>query len=111
MPSFKLARASEDVRRELSDLLRTLKDPRVSGLLSIVKLDLSGDYSYCKVFISSMEGLDAAKSACEGLKSAHGYIRREIGLRLKLRRTPEFQFIADDGIAHSAELNHMLRKL
>lgn len=111
MPSFKLARAAEDVRRELSDIMRSLKDPRVTGLLSIVKLDLSNDYSYCKVYISSMEGLEAAKSAVEGLKSASGLIRREIGARLKLRRTPEFTFIPDNGIEYSAELNKKMKEL
>lgn len=111
MPSFKLARAAEDVRRELSDIMRDLKDPRITGLLSIVKLDLSSDYSYCTVYISSMEGLAAAKNAVEGLKSASGFIRREIGARLKLRRTPEFKFIPDDGIAYSAELGKKMKDL
>lgn len=111
MPSYKNARAAEDVKRELSDIIRQLKDPRVTGMLSIVKLDLSSDYSCCKVHISAMEGLDAAKTAVEGLKNAHGFIRREIGLRLKLRRTPEFRFIPDDGIAYSAELGQRLRKM
>lgn len=111
MPSYKNARATEDVRRELSDIIRGLKDPRITGLLSIVKLDLSSDYSYCKVHISSMDGLETAKTAVEGLKNAQGFIRREIGLRLKLRRTPEFKFLPDDGIAYSAELNKKLRDL
>lgn len=111
MSSYRVARNTEDVRRELSDIMRSLKDPRVAGLLSIVKLDLSSDYSYCKVFISSMDGMDAAKSAVEGLKSAAGLIRREIGARLKMRRTPEFQFFPDDGIEYSAELNKKLKDL
>lgn len=111
MPSHRVERAAEDVRRELSDILRGLKDPRITGLLSIVKLDLSSDYSYCKVYISSMDGLAAAESAVEGLRSAAGFIRREIGLRLKLRRSPEFKFLADNGIEYSADLNKKLRDL
>jgi len=91
--------------------MRSLKDPRITGLLSIVKLELSGDYSHCKVYISSLGGLESAKSAVEGLHSAAGHIRREIGARLKLRRTPEFHFIADNGIEHSAQLDKKLRDL
>lgn len=111
MPSFRTARAEEDVKRELTDIMRGLKDPRVTGLLSIVKLELAGDYSHCKVYISSLDGLDAAKAAVKGLESAAGFIRREIGLRLKLRRTPEFHFIADNGIEQSAHINKRLKEL
>lgn len=111
MPSYRVPRMSEDVKRELTDIMRTLKDPRITGLLSIVKLDLSSDYSYCKVYVSSMDGLEGAKSAVEGLKSAAGFIRKEIGSRLKIRRTPEFQFIADNGIEHGAEIGKMLDDL
>jgi len=111
MPSHKVQRTAEDLRRELSDIMRSLKDPRVTGVLSIVKLDLSGDYAHCKVYISSMDGLEGAKKAVEGLSSAAGYIRREVGARLKLRRTPEFKFLPDDGIAYSADLNKKLKDL
>ncbi len=111
MPSYRTARAAEDIKRELSDIMRGLKDPRVTGLLSIVKLELSSDYSYCKVFVSSMEGLAAAESAAEGLKSAAGFIRRELNARLRLRRMPELKFIADGGIAYGAELDKKIREL
>ncbi|MDL2232613.1 30S ribosome-binding factor RbfA [Ruminococcaceae bacterium OttesenSCG-928-L11] len=111
MPSFKTARNAEDIKRELTDIFRSLKDPRVTGMLSIVSLDLSGDGSWCKVYVSSLEGLETAQNAVKGLTSAAGFIRREIGLRLKMRHTPQFLFIADDGIAHSAEINKKLRDL
>jgi len=111
MPSHRVQRTAEDLKRELSDIIRTLKDPRITGMLSIVKLDLSSDYSYCKVYISSMEGLDNAKNAVEGLKSASGFIRREVGMRIKMRKIPEFKFIPDDGIAYSADLNQKLKDL
>lgn len=111
MPSYRTARAAEDIRRELSDILRSLKDPRITGLISIVKLDLSNDYSHCKVYISSMEGMEGAQTAVKGLESAAGLIRREIGLRVRLRRTPEFHFIADNGIEHSAQLGQKFREI
>ena len=111
MASHKHDRLTEDIRRELTDIFRTVKDPRVSGMISIVKVDLSGDQSYCKVYISSLEGLEAGKRAVEGLTSAAGYIRREIGQRLKMRRSPEFHFVADDSIQHSAQIAQTLHRL
>ena len=111
MPSHRTQRASEDIRRELTDIFRMLKDPRITGMLSIVKIDLSSDYSYCTVNVSSLDGEAAAREAVEGLKSAAGFIRREIGSRLRLRRTPEFTFVADAGIEHSAEIHRILRGL
>ena len=111
MPSYKNARAAEDVRRELADIIRGLKDPRITGLISIVGLDLSNDYSHCKVMISSMDGIDGAVQAVEGLKNASGHIRREIGARIRLRRTPEFHFVADNGIEYSANIGKKMLEL
>lgn len=111
MGSYRASRTEEDVKRELSDIMRSLKDPRITGLLSIVKLDLSKDLSSCKVYISSMDGLEAARSAVKGLTSAAGFIKRELNSRLKLRRLPEFSFVADDSIAHSADIAKMLNDL
>lgn len=109
--SFKNQRASEDIKRELSDIIRELKDPRVSGLLSIVRLDLANDYSQCKVYVSSLEGIESTKSSIEGLKSAGGFIRRELSLRLKIRHTPELKFVADDGIEYSANINKIIKDI
>ena len=111
MPSYKNARSAEDIKRELADIFRQLKDPRIAGMLSIVRLDLSSDLSYCKVYISSLEGLEATKNAIKGLNSASGFIRREMSARVKMRRSPEFLFYPDDGIAYSAEINKLLNEL
>ena len=111
MGSYRASRTEEDIKRELSDIIRSLKDPRISGLISIVKLDLSHDMSYCKVYISAMEGMEAAKNAVKGLQSAAGFIKRELNLRMKLRRLPDFKFIADDSSAYSAGIAKMLRDL
>jgi ribosome-binding factor A len=81
MPSFKIGRATADIQRELSDLFRELKDPRVSKLLSIVKIDLSNDLSYATVYVSAIEGFDKTVESVKGLKSAAGFLRRELGLR------------------------------
>ena len=111
MGSYRASRTEEDMKRELSDIMRSLKDPRITGLISIVKMDLASDLSHCRVSVSSMDGLDAAKSAVKGLESASGFIKRELNSRMKLRRLPDFKFIADDSIAHSADITRMLEDL
>lgn len=111
MPSFKLGRATSDIQRELCDLLREVKDPRVSKLLSVVKVDLSADLSYATVYVSAIEGYDKTVESVKGLKNAAGFLRRELGLRLKLRKTPELRFVADDSIEHSAHIAKILESL
>ena len=100
MAGFRINRVSEDIRREIIAVTRELKDPRVMGkMLTVVRVEVSSDASYAKVYVSAMEGIETAKEAAKGLKSATGYIRREIGKRLHLRKTPELLFVADDEIA------------
>lgn len=111
MPQFKSARLGEDVKRELTDIFRGLKDPRIDPMITIVKVDLSADQSYCKVYVSSLEGLERAKETVKGLESGAGYIRRELGRRLEMRRSPQFKFIPDDSIQHSADIAQKLGEL
>ncbi len=111
MPSYKISRLSEDIKRELTDIMRSLKDPRITGMLSIVKVDLSGDMSHCKVYISSLDGMEGAKEAVAGLNNAAGFIRHEINQRIDMRRSPAFHFVADDSIAHSADIARILNDL
>ncbi|MBE6778445.1 MAG: 30S ribosome-binding factor RbfA [Ruminococcaceae bacterium] len=112
MPNYRMDRTSEDIMRELTAILRTVKDPRVTGsMLSIVRVDVTRDMSYATVYISSISGMDAAKEAVKGLKSAAGYMRRELGLALKLRHTPELRFVADDSIAYSSGIAATLNRI
>lgn len=108
MPSFKNSRMSEDIHRELTDILRSVKDPRVSDLLSVVRVELSQDGSHCKVFVSSLRGWDDTVESVKGLKSAAGFVRRELFARLKMRKSPELHFIADDSIERGAEVTRKL---
>ena len=108
MAGFKINRVTSDIRLALSDILREVKDPRVSKLLSIVKLDVSGDMSYAKVYVSAIEGKEKTVESVKALKGAAGYIRRELGARLKLRKVPELRFIADDSIIKSAEIMNII---
>ena len=113
MPNFKNGRLSEDIKREISGLIREeIKDPRVNGsLVSVVRTELSGDNSHCKVYISSIEGQDAARTAVKGLESASGLIKRRMSNVLHLKKCPELKFIADDSIEHSAEIARKLEDL
>ena len=111
MNSNKLGRITEDIRRELTAIFRKLKDPRVQGMISIVRVEVSRDLSYCTVYISAMEGLDYAKKAVEGFKSATGFIRHELGERLSLRKIPELTFKATDSIEYGANISRILNEL
>ena len=108
MPGFKMGRVTSDIKIALSDILREVKDPRVSKLLSIVKLDVSGDMSYAKVYVSAIEGREKTVESVKALKNAAGYIRRELGARLKLRKVPELRFVADDSIEISANISRIV---
>lgn len=113
MQSFKNRRLSEDIKREISSLILTeIKDPRVnSGLVSVVRTELSGDNSHCKVYISSLEGIESAKSAVKGLESAGWIFKKAISNKLHLKKCPELKFIADNSIEHSAEIERMLENI
>ena len=111
MASFKIGRLSEDIKRELSLLIRELKDPRISKMLSIIRCEVSGDLSHCKVNVSALEGEAATKESIKGLNSASGFLRRELGNRLHLRKCPELHFIPDGSIAYSAKIHHILQEL
>lgn len=111
MASNKIQRINEDIQRVLSARLREVKDPRVhQGLVTIVNVDTSGDLRWCKVFLSVM-GLENEKEFKRGIKSASGWLRREIGNALSLRYTPELVFILDDSIAHGAHISAVIEEL
>lgn len=111
MPNYRIGRLSEDIKRELSALIRNLKDPRISKMTSILRCEISPDGSHCKVNVSALEGEDATRETVKGLTSASGYLRREIGGKLHLRKCPELHFIPDFSIAYSAHINELLHKV
>ncbi|HZJ77759.1 MAG TPA: 30S ribosome-binding factor RbfA [Clostridia bacterium] len=112
MAGYRVGRVSEDIKREIIAVIRELKDPRLKGkMLTIVSVEVSSDLSFAKVYVSAIEGIESAKEAVQGLKSATGYIRREIGNTLRLRKTPELSFIADDSIEHGMKIVQKLNDL
>ena len=109
MPSNRIGRINEEIQRELSDQFRRLKDPRVSsGMVSITRVDTTGDLRYAKIYVSALDK-NKEKDILKGLKSASGFLRRELGHALQLRYTPELQFVADDSIQYGAHILEVLR--
>ncbi|MGI6264145.1 MAG: 30S ribosome-binding factor RbfA [Acutalibacteraceae bacterium] len=112
MAGYRMDRTSEDIKRELTAIIRTVKDPRVADkLLSVVRVEVSRDMSYATVYVSAMEGIDTARAAVEGCKSAAGFMRHALGEALRLRHVPALRFVADDSIAYSARIAQTLAGL
>ena len=110
MASNRIGRINEEIQRELASLLRTVKDPRVHGLVTITNVDTTSDLRYARIYVSALNK-DQEKDMLKGLKSAAGFLRRELGRALQLRYTPELQFIADDSIQHGAHILEVLRQV
>lgn len=108
MASNRMGRINEEIQRELSALIRSVKDPRVTGMVSVTAVETTPDLRYSKVFISVLDKSDCTQ-VLKGLKSASGWLRRELGSALRLRYTPELQFERDDSIDKGAHILDMLR--
>ena len=110
MPSNRIGRINEEIQRELSTLIRTVKDPRVAetGMVSVTAVETTPDLKYAKIYISVLDK-SASAQTLKGLKSAAGYLRRELGRALSLRNTPELSFVRDDSIDKGAHILDMLR--
>ena len=112
MASNRISRINEEIQRELSEQFRRLKDPRVSqtGMVSITRVDTTRDLRYARIYVSALDK-SQEKEVLKGLKSAAGFLRRELGRSLQLRYTPELQFVADDSIQHGAHILEVLRQV
>lgn len=104
-------RVSEQVRRELAELIRTeLKDPRV-GFITLTDVEVTPDYAHAKVYFSSLKGdAEDLKEILTGLKRASGFLRRQLGLRIHLHTLPELHFVYDSSLARGSELSQLIDK-
>ena len=110
MAGYRLDRTNDDIQLVLSELLRSIKDPRVNqGMISVTRTETTGDLRYCKVFLS-VYGLHDEKEFKKGLKSASGWLRRELSGKLSLRYTPELIFELDNSIEHGAHINEIISR-
>ena len=107
MANYRRGRINDEMQKELAQILREVKDPRVSGaFISVTAVDVTPDLKYAKVFYSAMLG--DKKEVAKGLKSSAGYLRRQLAMRMNLRMTPELTFIEDHSIEHGAHISKLL---
>ena len=111
MASNRINRINEEIQKELSSLLRTVKDPRVQDtMISITRVETTPDLRYTKVYVSFLQE-DRAADAMKGLKSAAGFLRRQLGANLKLRYAPEIVWALDDSITYGAKMLKLINSL
>ena len=111
MASNRIGRINEEIQKELSNLIRNLKDPRVQDtMISITHVETTPDLRYAKVYVSFLQE-DRAKDALKGLQSAGGYLRRELGSALNLRYTPQLNWALDDSITYGAKMMKLINSL
>ena len=111
MASKRIDGINQEIQRELSDLLRTVKDPRVQDvMISITRVETTPDLRFTKVYVSFLQQ-DKAADAMKGLKSAAGYLRRQIAANLQLRHAPEIQWALDDSITYGARMLELINNL
>ena len=109
MKSFSRAdRVVEQIRRELAELLHSeVKDPRI-GMITLTAVEITPDYAHAKVFFTTMLGTERVPEILAGLKKASGFLRREIGRRVRIHTTPELHFVYDDSIDRGANLSKLI---
>ncbi len=110
MANFKRDRINEEVRREVSQILSTVKDPRIPPMPSVVAADVTGDLEEARIYVSFFGEYDE-KEVKQGLKAASGFVRKKLGERLKLRAVPKVIFILDHSIETGSRINNILRGL
>ena len=111
MANNRLARTNDDIQRVLSELLRNVKDPRVQqGMISVTRVETTGDLRYAKVWLS-VYGMKDEKEFKRGLKSASGWLRKELASSMNLRYTPELVFELDHSIEYGAHINELISSL
>lgn len=111
MASNRIGRINEELQKELANLIRNLKDPRVQDtMISVTRVEATPDLRWAKVYVSFLQD-DRANDALKGLKSASGYLRRELGSTLNLHYTPELQWEKDDSITYGAKMLNLINSL
>jgi ribosome-binding factor A len=112
MNKRRINRISEEIRKVISELLsRELKDPRISPLTSVTKVEVTNDLSYAYIYISVLGNDEDKANTINGLQSAKGYIKREIGNRIDLRLIPELVFRLDESIEQGIYISQLIDKV
>ena len=112
MKNSRVMRINDEIMREVSAIIRRdLKDPRVGMMTSVTKVDTTNDLSHCKIHISVLGTEEEKEAALAGLKSAAGFIRKQVASSVNLRQTPQLHFLLDDSVEYSMKIEGLLRKV
>jgi len=112
MANHNIDRLTEDVKREISIAMHEIKDSRISGeIVSVPRIEITNDLSYCKVYISVLGGEEKGEAAVECLKKAAGFFKRRINSRIKMRKMPELIFLVDTSLDYYDKMSKMLDNL
>ena len=110
--SIKNTRINMEVQRELSEIIRAgIKDPRIHPMTSVVSVEVTPDLKFCKAYISVLGSEEAGKETIKGLKSAEGFVRRQLASRINLRNTPEITFVLDQSIEYGVNMTHLINEV
>ncbi len=109
MANFNIKRLNEDIKREISAAVGGVKDPRVAkNFVTVTHCEVTNDLSYCKVMIACMGGEDRTAKAVEGMTAAAGYFKKCISSRIRVRKTPELIFLADNSLEYSEHIEDII---
>ena len=108
--NYKAGRVNEEVKRELAEIIKEVKDPRIPAMPTIVKVKVAGDLSHATVFVSFLDEYDE-REVKKGLQAASGFMRKRLGEKLAMRAVPALTFVLDDSIAHGDKINRILKEI
>lgn len=111
MANWRTARINEDVRRDIEEIIRTMKDPGIQSMVSVTRAEVTRDLAFAKIYVSVLGTEKQKQSVFEALKRANGYIRHALAERANLRRTPALLFEQDDSIAYAVHLSSVIDKV
>lgn len=112
MAKYRSGRINEEIKKEVSEIIRNeVRDPRLTAMVSVTRVDVTKDLRYAKIFVSIFGSEDEKKNTLSALKNSSGFIRREVGHRVNLRFTPEITIELDNTIEHGMHINALLESL
>ncbi len=112
MPNHNIQRLSEDIKREVAAAVRDLKDSRISEqMVTVTHCEVTSDLSYCRIYVSCINGSKAAEKVIECLKNAQGFIKKRINARIKMRKIPELVFLPDNSLDYYEKISRMIDNL
>jgi len=112
MPKYRQIRINDEMMRELSEIIRSIKDPRIqAAFISITNVDCTPDLKYAKIYYSVIATEEERADIARGFKSASGFIRKQLAERLNLRMTPELKFLSDESMEKGADITKLIKQV